>query len=147
MQKEQILVRDRQRIFLKMFRRRFKEKFDFSEDTASKKNNVKVFDRVVYVIYDKLEVLDFLKESSKNKNVLVCLFNKQFYKSLSFLEEINSLILFDESKTRCEILKELESHFERKINITSEKENDPVTNSNLMQTQFHDYYKALFFLM
>lgn len=147
MQKERILVLDKQGIFLKMFRRRFKEKFDFSEDSVSKKDGIKVFDRVVYVIYDKLEVLDFLSNTPKNTNILVCLFNKQFYKSLSFLEEINSLILFDESKTRYEMLKELAFYFENKATVKSKKENTLVTNSNLMQTQFHDYYKALFFLM
>jgi len=147
MKKERVLVRDSKGVFLKMFRRKFKDDFEFSEKPFSVENEkeIKNFDRVVYVIYDKQEALDFLEQKNIETNFLICLFNKHLYKSLSFLEGVNNLILLDESKTRCEIFKEVNLFFTKKLD--SQKANKSIMTSNTLQGRFNDYYKAMYFLM
>jgi hypothetical protein len=44
-------------------------------------------------------------------------FNKQLYKSLSFLEEFNDLFLLDGSKTRNEIIMDLQANFKNALNF------------------------------
>jgi len=149
MVKERVLVRDNNGIFLKMFRRSFRNEFDFFEDSfilkdESQSNN---FDRSIFVVYDKQELIEFLKLNKKGTNVLVCLFNKQLFGSLSFLEEVNNLILLDDSKTRTEIIKELKSHFNNVSGVLSKSVEMNFPTSNILHTQFHNFYKALFFLM
>ena len=102
--KEKVLVRDNKGVFLKMFKRKFKNEFEFSEDSfllenESKPNN---FDRSIFVVYDKAELLEFLKLEKKGTNVMVCLFNKQLHNSFSFFKDIKNLFLIDGSKTRTE---------------------------------------------
>lgn len=143
MQKEKVLLFDSKGAFLKMFKRRFKEEFDFIEDSFFDQNEKK-FDRIVYLIYTHSELLNFLSDGKKGSNVLVCLFNVQFYRSLSFLEVTNNLMLFDESKTRTEILKELKKFFSIKLDLKTEKKTLKLSNS---QKKFHEYYKAMYFLM
>ncbi len=147
MQKEQVLVHDSKGIFLKMFRRKLKNHFEFSERPFSIEigKEIQNFDRIVYVLYDKQEALDFLKQENNEANFLVCLFNKQLYKSLSFLEWVNNLILLDESKTRCEIFKEVNLFFKKKSE--TQKINKPIKVSNTSQANVNAYYKAMYFLM
>ncbi|MEN2398850.1 hypothetical protein GKZ90_0003645 [Flavobacterium sp. MC2016-06] len=149
MEKERILVHDNKNIFLKMFKRKFKEEFDFFENSsvAKEQNEIKNFDHFVYVVYDKLELVEFLKLENKGTNVLVCLFDKQLYEKLFFLEEVNDLSLLDASKTRKEIINDLKLHFARIPNSASKKETIKFSSSNILQTQFNNYYKTLFFLM
>lgn len=149
MEKERILVRDNKGVFLKMFRRRFKNEFDFFENPFLYKNDNEAteFDRSIFVVYDKSELLEFLQLEKKGTNVLVCLFNKQLHDSLSFLQEVKSLILLDSSKTRNEIIKELKLYFNGKPNLTTEKPEINFPASNIISTQFNNFYKALFFLM
>lgn len=146
MQKERVLVRDNKGIFLKMFKRKFKDEFEFSEKSFfdCSEEEVKQYDRIVYVVHSKEELLGFLQQE-KRTNVLVCLFNKQFYASLAFLEVINNLILFDESKTSREIFKELNTFFKKKLDF--KKESVAIPESNLPYIKSNDYYKAMYFLM
>lgn len=148
MEKERVLVYDNNKVFLKMFKRKFEKEFDFTESYFLKENKVESrdFDRFIYVVHDKIELLEFLKLNKKDTNVLVCLFDKLLYNSMSFLEERNSLILLDSSKTRSEIVKELKTYFSKPdpaLQIPEAK--FPV--SNYLQTQFNSFHKALFFLM
>lgn len=103
------------------------------------------YDKIVFVIYDKLELLGFLKKKDQNENILVCLFDKWFYRTLSFLEERNSLILFDESKTRKEVFKELKHHFMEKPVEKIKK--TPFDKKVSKETKFQDYYRAMYFLI
>lgn len=148
MKKDRVLVCDNKKIFLKMFKRKFENEFDFSESCLLKENETetKNFDRFIYIIYDKAELLQFLKMNKKDNNVLVCLFDKQLYDSLSFLEETNSLILLDSSKTRTEIVKELKAYFSKPDPALRISEVN-YSSSNNLQTQFNGFYKAMFFLM
>jgi len=149
MEKERVLVCDNKGIFLKMFKRRFKNEFDFFENSFLSKNENEAakFDRSIYVVYDKSELVEFLQLEKKGTNVLVCLFNKQLYDSLSFLQEVKSLILLDSSKTRIEIIKELKSHFKNKSDLVPETSEMKLAASNIMSIKFNNFYKALFFLM
>ncbi|MCA1919688.1 MAG: hypothetical protein LDL38_09835 [Flavobacterium piscis] len=149
MEKERVLVCDNKGIFLKMFKRRFKNEFDFFENSFLSKNENEAakFDRSIYVVYDKSELVEFLQLEKKGTNVLVCLFNKQLYDSLSFLQEVKSLILLDSSKTRIEIIKELQSHFKNKSDLVPETSEMKFAASNIMSIKFNNFYKALFFLM
>lgn len=149
MEKERVLVRDDKGAFLKMFKRRFKDEFDFSESSflSVYENESEDFDRFIYVVYDKFELLEFLKLDRKDSNVLLCLFNKQLYGSLSFLEEVKNLILLDSSKTRKEIIRELKSYFNGTPDLTLQKPEIGFHNLNFRQAKFQDAYKALFFLM
>ena len=149
MEKERVLVCDNKGIFLKMFKRRFKNEFDFFENSllSENENEAAKFDRSIYVVYDKSELLEFLQLEKKGTNVLVCLFNKQLYDSLSFLQEVKSLILLDSSKTRIEIIKELKSHFKNKSDLVPETSEMKFAASNIMSIKFNNFYKALFFLM
>lgn len=144
MQNEQVVVFDSQGVFLKMFKRRFKEEFDFIEDSFFDKTEKKS-DRTVYVIYNHSELLNFLSHGKRGANVLVCLFNVQFYRSLSFLEVTNNLLLFDESKTRTEILKELKQFFSGKSEYKEEKKAFKPSKDSLKK--FQEYYRAMYFLM
>ncbi|WP_125723063.1 hypothetical protein [Flavobacterium ustbae] len=144
MQKEKVLVFDSKDTFLKMFKRRFKENFDFIEESFFDKKE-KEFDRIVYVIYNHSELLNFLSNGKRGTNILVCLFNVQFYRSLSFLEETNNLILFDELKTRTEIVVELKNFFSSKLDQKQEEKS--FKPSQISQKKFQDYYRAMYFLM
>ncbi|MEN2413307.1 hypothetical protein [Flavobacterium mesophilum] len=107
-------------------------------------NELKKYDRSIFVVYEKKELLDFLKLDKKGRNVLVCLFNKQLYSSLSFLDEVSNLIVLDNSKTRPEIINELNQHLTGNSEQNQEKS---FANSAIFQTQFQNFYKGLFFLM
>ncbi len=144
MEKEKVLVFDSKGSFLKMFKRRFKEEFDFIEDAVFSEA-VKESHRIVYVIYNHSELLSFLTQEKNRSNILVCLFNIQFYRSLPFLEVTNNLLLFDESKTRSEILKELKEFFSNKVDFKMKKKT--FMPSKISQRKFQEYYKAIYFLM
>ncbi|PBJ04388.1 hypothetical protein [Flavobacterium sp. ACN6] len=146
MQKERVLVRDNKGVFLKMFKRKLKDQFEFSEKAFFDHSieEVKPYDRIVYVVYNKEELLGFLQENKK-PNVLVCLFNKQFYTSLAFLQVINNLILFDESKTSREIFKELKTFFNKKLDFKNEKA--AMSELQMPNLKSQEYYKAMYFLM
>ncbi|EJG00205.1 MULTISPECIES: hypothetical protein [Flavobacterium] len=145
MQKEKVLVFDSKGIFLRMFKRRFKEEFDFVENSFFDKTVTTESDRIVFVIHNHNELLNFLSQEKRGSNVLVCLFNLQFYRSLSFLEGTNNFILFDESKTRTEILKELKAFFDNKLDSNTIKKS--LLPPNVSYRKFQEYYKAMYFLM
>ncbi|WP_433831772.1 hypothetical protein [Flavobacterium anhuiense] len=144
MAKKKVLVFDSKGIFLKMFKRRFKDQFEFIEDSFLHET-VKESDRIVYVIYNHNELLQFLSQGKKEANTLVCLFNVQFYRSLSFLEVTDNVMLFDESKTRTEILKELKKFFNSKLDFKTDKKK--FMPSKISQRKFQEYYRAMYFLM
>lgn len=147
MKRERVLVQDNKGIFLKMFKRTFKDEFNFFENSSSLKNELLSFDRFIYVVYDKFELIDYLSMDKKGLNVLVCLFNKQLYGSLLFMEEMNNLILLDESKTKPEIVKDLKNYFNKKSDTVERNTQGLVSDSTIFQTQFLNFQKAMFFLL
>lgn len=145
MRKEKIVVRDNKKLFLKMFKRKFKEKFEFSEASflLENINDSKSFDRSVFVIYDKSELTDFFKLEIKSSNIMVCLFDKQLHDSLSYFAEMKKIILIDASKTKMELYKDLEAYFNNTYNLVEEK---PVNSlyKKIKQMQFEKFQEALF---
>ncbi|TDO94936.1 hypothetical protein [Flavobacterium sp. 245] len=132
-----------------MFKRNFKKNFDFSENSflLENENDYKDFDRSIFVVYDKTEMIDYLRLEKKGSNVLVCLFDRGLYSSVTFLEEINNLILLDPSKTKPEIVKDLKAHFEKNTEREEQTVSSIFTDAKIFQTQFYNLHKALFFLL
>lgn len=128
MKKEQILVRDNKGFFLKMFKRKFKAEFDFLENSFLHKDqdNYNETDHFIYVVYDKFELIEFFKLDKKEINILVCIFNKQLYDSLTILAEINNFFFLDGSKNRREIIKELQIYFQRPASFKPKASCDPL---------------------
>lgn len=143
---------DNQGTFLKMFKRKFKDEFEFDETLFSgvNENESVDFDRCIYVVYNKTEFLDFLKLDKKGTNILVCLFNKQLYTSLTFLNDLKSLIMIDGTNNKAEIIKDLKLYFKEKTNFANPKTTAPrVISQNLssLKTKFSNFDKAVYFLM
>lgn len=149
MEKKSVLVRDNKGVFLKMFKRKFKEEFEFSEDSFLLENGTKSegFDRTVFVVYEKSELIDFLKLDKKGTNVMVCFFNKQLHNSLSLFDEVKNLKIIDASKSRTEIFKDLKSYFIKTSDFGTKIPVIKFTNTNIYQTQFDNFQKAFFFMM
>lgn len=147
MEKKRILVRDNKGFFLKMFKKKLNNEFSFFENSFlyTNENESTEFDRSIFVIYDKFELVEFLRLDKKGANVLVCLFNKQLYDSLSFLEEVKSLILLDNCKTGDEITKELKSHFKNYSDLEPKKAKMRLPDPNSFSSQFKHFY-SIFFL-
>lgn len=147
--KEKVLVRDNKGIFLKMFKRKFKNEFDFSEDSFLLENesSLKDFDRSIFVVYDKEELIDFLKLEKKGRNVMVCLFDKQLHKSFSLFKDIKNLFLVDGSKSRTEMFEDLNAYFKSKSDFVPKIPNLNFLSRNTSQEQFDNFQRALFFMV
>ncbi|MBZ4034034.1 hypothetical protein K6T82_04605 [Flavobacterium sp. 17A] len=127
-----------------MFRRKLKADFDVFEksffDTNEDKN--KQYDRTIYVVYEKKELLSILQENI-NANALVCLFDKQFYTSLSLLEIMNNVILFDDCKTSRELFSEMKTFFKKKFDLKNKK----ISMKKTFSVMSPEYHKAMYYLM
>lgn len=135
-------MHDKKGNFLKMFKRKLKVEFDFYTTSllSGIDNQSNDFDYSIFVIYDKAELMEYLKYSKEDSNNLLCLFDKRLYGSLNLLEGIKNLILIDDSKTRKEVMKELKLHFE------NEDQQSDLSNSPVLQNQFQNLYRALYLL-
>ncbi|MBP1222586.1 hypothetical protein [Flavobacterium sp. 1355] len=119
MGKKNILICDNKRVFVKMFKKKFNKEFEFTDAffMEEEENKIKNFDRLIFVVYNKFELIEFLKLYKEGTDILVCVFNKQLYNSLSFLEEFNNLFLLDGSKTRKEIIIDLRTNFKNGLHF------------------------------
>ena len=145
MKKEKVLIQDNKGMFLKMFKKELVDEFQFTETSTNKNHQTQLlaFDRFVYVTYNKVELIEFLKLNKRGSNVLVCLFDKQLQADVSFIEEIHDLVLLDGYKTKKESIKDLKLHL--KNTLPSKKQ--ITTNSNSIsfenQLQFHNFFKTI----
>lgn len=145
MKKEKVLIQDDKGMFLKMFKKELVDEFQFTETSTNKNHQTQLlaFDRFVYVTYNKVELIEFLKLNKRGSNVLVCLFDKQLQADVSFIEEIHDLVLLDGYKTKKESIKDLKLHL--KNTLPSKKQ--ITTNSNSIsfenQLQFHNFFKTI----
>lgn len=147
MKKGNILVYDSRGVFFKMFKRTFKDEFNFSEYLLDQHHNeFKKSDRSIFVVYEEKELLDFLNLDKEGLNILVCLFNKHLYSSLSFLEESNNLILLDESKTKHEMVQNLKAHLKRKSDQNEQNNNAVFPKIPIFCSKFKNLHTALFCL-
>lgn len=147
--KEKVLVRDNKGIFLKMFKRKFKGEFEFSEDSflLTNENNSNSFDHSVFVVYEYSELLDFFELEGINSNFMVCLFSKHLYNSLSRIEEIKDLILIDASKTKTEIFEDLKSCFKNSSSLIPKLSKKSFSKSKMPKKQLEVLQRALYFMM
>ncbi|MFD2942071.1 hypothetical protein [Flavobacterium notoginsengisoli] len=147
--KEKVLVRDNKGIFLKMFKRKFKNEFEFSEESFLLQNEKKSkgFDHSVFVVYEYSELLDFFELDGINTNFMVCLFSKHLYNSLSRIEEIKDLILIDASKTKTEIFEDLKMCFKNSSSIIPQFSNRGFSKSKMPKKQLEVLQRALYFMM
>jgi hypothetical protein len=145
MGKKNILVCDNKKVFMKMFKRKFSAEFEFIDNAAlnESEDNVTNFDKLVLVVYNKFELIEFLKLYKKGTNVLVCIFNKNLYTSLTFLEEFNDLVLLDGSKTRKEIMIDLRLNIESSLNFKQQLPESVFSNYYTQKNQSYSSLKNL----
>jgi hypothetical protein len=99
------------------------------------------------VVYDKEELIDFLKLEKKGRNVMVCLFDKQLHKSFSLFKDIKNLFLVDGSKSRTEMFEDLNAYFKSKSDFVPKIPNLNFLSRNTSQAQFDNFQRALFFMV
>jgi hypothetical protein len=140
--KKKVLVRDNKGVFLRMFKRKFKDEFEFSEDSFLLQNEDKPnkFDYSVFVVYDYSELVEFFELDSVRTNFTVCLFSKHLYNSLSLIEEIKGLILIDASKNKTELFEDLKLYFKKSSGSVK------IVNSEIPKMKLDILQKALFYL-
>jgi hypothetical protein len=145
MEKKNILVCDNKKVFMKMFKRKFGNEFEFTDSATldENKKNVQHFDRLVFVVYNKLELIEFLKFYKKGINILVCIFNKKLYTDLIFLEDFNDLLLLDGSKTRNEIMNDLKSSFINSLGFKQQISESGFSNFYTQKNQSYTSIKKL----
>ncbi|MBZ4033614.1 hypothetical protein K6T82_02480 [Flavobacterium sp. 17A] len=131
-----------------MFKRKFKDEFEFSEDSFLLKNEKKSnsYDHSVFVVYEYSELLDFFELEGINNNFMVCLFSKHLYNSLSMIEEIKDLILIDASKSKTEIFQDLRTYF-KSSSLIPKLSKKTFGKSQMKQKQLEVLQRALFFMM
>ncbi|MBF4516726.1 hypothetical protein IRZ71_10235 [Flavobacterium sp. ANB] len=103
------------------------------------------FDRSIFVIYEKSELIEFLKLEKKETNVMVCFFNKQLHNSLLLLDEIKNLKIIDASQSRTEIFKDLKLYFNNTSDYVAKIPEIKFSKKSLYQSPFDNFQKALFF--
>ena len=132
-----------------MFKRKFKNEFEFSEDSFLLKDEEKAkeFDHSIFVVYDKSELIDFLKLDYKGRNFLLCLFDKQLQVKLSIFDEIKNFNLIDASKTRAEVFKDLKLYFKKKTDSATKFRDMNFLNFKNKEMPDDDFQKALFFMI
>lgn len=132
-----------------MFKRKFKNEFEFSEDSflLKGKNKLNDFDRSVFVVYEYSELLDFFELDQKGKNVMICIFNKHLYTSLCLIEEIKGLIVIDASKNKTEIFEDLKLYFKKSSNLIPKLPDIKFVKANMPAKQLEKLQRALFFMM
>ncbi|QOG00793.1 hypothetical protein [Flavobacterium sp. MDT1-60] len=131
-----------------MFKRKFKDEFEFSEDSFLLKNEDKPdnFDYSVFVVYDYSELVEFFELDRISTNFMVCLFSKHLYNSLSLIEEIKDLILIDASKNKAELFEDLKLYFKKSSSLIPKLSRKKNVNSNIPKMQLDILQKALFYL-
>ena len=145
MRKKNILVCDNKKVFIKMFKRKFGNEFEFTDNAALNSNEGEEikFNSLVLIIYNKFELIEFLKLYKKGTNVLVCVFNKYLYTELMFLEDFNDLALLDGSKTRKEIMLDLKSNFKNTLSFKQQISESVFSNSYTKKKQSYTSLKNL----
>jgi len=141
-EKTKVLVRDNKGLFFKMFKKELINEFNLIENPllADNQTELKDLNRFIFVVYNTLELTDFLKLEKKGSVFLVCLFNKRLRGNTSFMEEINDLIVLNSYKTKRVIVKDLKSHLKNNASVLK---ND-VLNLYKNQTLFHGFFKTVF---
>jgi len=108
-----ISVFDNKGFFLKMYKKKFKDQYDFDPDfyLPSGDNDFRTYCLVV-VLYNDADLIEFLKLRQKGLNVILFVhYNKELFYNLVYLEETIGLAVLDASGTKMEIFKNLKNYF------------------------------------
>lgn len=145
MKKEKVLIRDNKKVFLKMFKKELVNEFQLTETSMNEnqQNQLMNFDRFVYVVYNKIELIEFLKLNKRGSNVLVCLFDKQLQINATFMEEIHDLVLLEGYKTKKETIKDLTLHLKNTLPSQQSFIENSVSTLPKNQSQFHSFFKTV----
>ncbi|WP_139260504.1 hypothetical protein [Flavobacterium defluvii] len=132
-----------------MFKRKFKNEFEFSDASFLLKNEKKSndFDHSVFVIYEYSELIDFFKSEYKSPHCMIFLFSKYLYSSLSLIEEIKGLMLIDATKTKTEIFQDLKMFFKKPSNLIPKLSDKKLVKLKMSEKQLEALQRALFFRM
>jgi hypothetical protein len=108
--KKKILVCDSQNFFSKLLKKKFSKEFDIERSAfyrpmgAYSQQN----DLIIYVIYNDKELSWFKRIFLKKITVLVCVFNKEVLRQISYMEKGDRFFLLNGSqKIKNEIITEL----------------------------------------
>lgn len=101
MDKKNVLIKGNKRSFIELFKNKFLNDFEFYESsfTGIYLRGTEEGKNFVFVAYDKVELIEFLKKDSIGCDLLVCLFDKVIENDFLFLEKIRSLIILNECKS------------------------------------------------
>ncbi|WP_343694784.1 hypothetical protein [Flavobacterium sp.] len=129
-----------------MFKRKFKNEFEFSADSFLLKNENMSgsYDCSVFVVYEYSEIVDFFKLDNLKSNSIICLFSKHLYSSLSLMEGIKDLILIDASKTKTEVFADLKNYFKKSSNLLPKLGEKKFVKSKRLEKQLEILQKTLF---
>lgn len=144
LKKENVLIHDEKRVFLKLFKKELSNQFNFSENSVLDNDQSEESERYISVVYSKTELIDFLRVTPKGTNILVCLFNEELYDNGSFMQEINSLISLKKYETKPGIIREIQQHFQKTPEIREQLIKSGLEASYIREAHFDDFYKALF---
>lgn len=108
MELPQILVYDRQNYFFRFLKYKFYKNFKFKKVKNDKNfdDDLGKYQIVVFVMYLESELFDFSKIYSTGVQILVCTYNKNILRRMG---NRSNIILLDTSKTKLEMVKELEN--------------------------------------
>lgn len=135
--KIKVLLHDPKGLFNKIFQKDLGNEFELTD--SSTENTINNFDPSIFVVYNKSDLIDFLKLEKKGSNILVCLFSKRLSENLSFLEEISDLIVLDSYKTRKRIVKDLKLYLKN----NKQSAEDDISDSAKNQAPFHSFFKTV----
>lgn len=139
MKKKKVLIIDNKKVFFKMFNKKFKSQNELSQnDFLWHDNKDTDFDSLLLVIHNQTELIEFLELYKKGTNVLICVFKKEIFYNLFFLQEMNDFTLLDASAPRAEILKNLIKYFRSNLKIDNPFLNNPQPNSLFLKNQFNE---------
>lgn len=142
-EKVKVLVNDPKGVFNKIFEKDLISEFELIENSSLIANNLNDYEHFVYVVYNMLELIAFLKLEKMGSTILVCLFSKSLSINATFIEEINDLIVLDSYKTRKTITKDLKLYLKNTSDFTKQAAESQTENLYKNQTECHGFFKTV----
>ncbi|KLT69301.1 hypothetical protein AB674_13095 [Flavobacterium sp. ABG] len=142
MEKRTVLVCDTNKVFVKMFKKKLRQEFEFVDHSLLTEDAIKDenFDGLIFVVYNKIELVNLLKVYKRETNVLVCVFNEQLFARTAFLEEFSGVVLLDGSKTGIDLMADLRYNFKKALNF-KQRLIESFLDSAVVENQLHIFFK------
>lgn len=147
MKRNRVLVHDKKNIFIKMFKKKFNDEFEFIDSNSlyGNQNELKNFDNSIIAVYSKNELTHCLKSDNEKHAIIICLFDTPIDDNLIFWGEINNLLLLDGSKTKSEIIIDLRKHLQNRSTYDQKTNRLEITTS-IYKFEFNNILKGVIFL-